>query len=472
MAEVLLRVFFRTTIFTKKIESEWVYSEHTDAVSPSSRKARLVCVKDAERARYWLAKWGELDLGQSVLGFQSWYRNWAEILGGSQPSRGLKGQDPQTALERASQAFAPGTGGSEVLDNDAAAPVRMTTVVLLDLRLEKKGLGPIYAVRDLPSVRLRAEIKEQKPSLPVIIYTASRQAMNFAEIMEDATELDGWLCKEAPDMKEDDQNSKRAFQYLLARVHLFAAASAWYREELKWEPNAKIAYGNMFDSEYRDPCLRYVGQKATELFQMVKDDKFGVEIEATRKAFLGFIQEKVQFPQFSDVIAILIARRVAVGTLLHTARVEKGVMQWSGSEFITCLRGGYWAKMAKDDAPYRAVNFRRECWLGRHEPDKLINLLLTEEVEWLRNQEWPRNRENIKQWSGTAQAAIDQTASGTSRATLKTTAEGTHAADATRKSVKAKKEIAMLHDNSLIRSRKKKATKSRTMAARHSSTRK
>ena len=419
-AEVLLRIFFRTTKFTKKIDSEWVYSEEIGGPSRSTRKARLVCVKDTERARYWLAKWGELDIEETQEGVELWYKNWAKALGWPHFPPTSTDPEPPTPLELARLALAPGTGGAEVLDNEAAAPIRMTTIVLLDLRLKKKGLGAMYAVRNLPSVRLRTEIKDQKPSLPVIMYTASRQAMNFAEIMEDATKLDGWLCKEAPDIKEDDQNSKKAFQYLLARIHLFAGASAWYREELQWELVEKTAYGNMIDSEFRKVCLSYVGQKATELFEMVKSGEFANQSARCNKAFLGFIQERVQIPQFADVAPVLVARRVAVATLLLTSGVRREVLEWDPLEFIGRLRGDYARSRAESEGkryPSKAVNFRRECWLASYEPAKLASLLLAEEVDWLRDQAWPRNRENIKRW-------VEATQSVLSKSTIESSAVG------------------------------------------------
>lgn len=416
MAEVLLRIFFKTTEFTKKCDSEWVYSPVTDESSPSSRKAHFVCVKDEERARYWLAKWGDIDIGHDQDGFKSWCKNWARALGWQDFPPNAPGLVTQEPLDIARVALAGGKDGVEVLDNDAATPVKMTTIVLLDLRLEKEGLGRVYYVRDLPSVKLRTEIKDQKPSIPVIIYTASRQAMNFAEIMEDATGLDGWLCKEAPDIKEDAQNSKRALQYLLARVYLFAGASTWYREQLGWDLNQKRAYGSMFDSEYRNDCLTYVGQKATEFFEMVRSGKFAELNARSNKGLVGFIQERVQFPQFTDVASTLVARRVAVSALLFTSQVREGVLEWDPLEFIGRLRGDYARNRAESEGkryPSKAVNFRRECWLASYEPDKLVTLLLAEEVDWLRSQTWPINRENIRQWIEAAQAVIHKVAGET-----------------------------------------------------------
>jgi len=378
MAEVLLQVLFRQSRFTKTVAGEWVYSE---SVADGAFKARLVCVKDASLARNWLIKWGELpvdDPTSITTSWKRWLENWIKELGWKDfPPPGLSAE---SILERDRTAFAAAWGKALPLDDDVASPKKMTTIVLLDLRLSREKSERTYVTRELPSVKLRSDIKAHKGDLPVILFTASRQATNYAEIMSDAGPIDGWLCKEAPDIPEDDKNSRNALDYLLGRIYLYSTVGSWYRETMDWSPEKKSEYSAMYDDPKREEYLAVVTENADSLYELAESGNFAKR--AGERPFWGVIQELVDYPEpYTRLIQRLVARRVVIASLLFTAEVKDSLPKWNVEKFAGLIRGAKIAETAK--YPSDVVNFRRDLWLASYREEELLGLLLREEHAWL-----------------------------------------------------------------------------------------
>jgi hypothetical protein len=391
MAEVLLQILFKAQSFTKKLPSEWVYSE---GGASTRRLARFVCVKDAATARHWLRMWRELPEEMSekeAASLRTWVGAWARELGWLDlPQAGLGNAPP---LDRARAVFCEGTQIS--LDDPPKTRGKPNTIVLLDLRLSRESSGRTYSPSEFPSTLLCREIKGHKKSLPVIIFTASRQATNYAELMEEATPFDGWLTKEAPDVPEDDENSAKSLLYLLTRLHLFSGLTD-YDPDWGWTTDAQLRYLKMSVGESREKCLGAVTDKANELFEKVRADTFSTEfLDAARRSALlelrGFFSSACQALAFSDVVSVFVARRVVVATLLLTAKVKDSDIEWDVKSFYQRLVGGERAEAVKYISDY--LNFREALWLRTYTP-KLLGLLMPQEIEWLVKQElgWDKIR--------------------------------------------------------------------------------
>jgi hypothetical protein len=266
VADTLLQVFFRQTAFTVQDREQAVYSSKQNDVA----KARFVCVKTAEAARNWLRYWGELRFSDEALDAMSrgWVharrtndecRSFGEWLFGLGSNLGYSEERVRSILKLGS----PDDGSPEVpevenpllevakdvlseIDNPDGPPKRMSVVMILDLRLEKGAVPELYDAGFFSSAALRRDVKRAQPKLPIIMFTASRQAMNYASIMAEATDIDGWLCKEAPDSPEDVENSMKALLYLVSRVHMFSGMSDWWHKELGWGPEEEAEYGEFF----------------------------------------------------------------------------------------------------------------------------------------------------------------------------------------------------------------------------------
>ncbi len=376
LAEVLLRILFRHVEFRWRLdEDEWIYSEE----SHKGRWARFVCVKDVAGASYWLKYWHpkELDLTGSDLPLErteaAWKGRWARALGANSADK------VEYILDK--------------LDNPAARPRNPQTIVLLDLRLQREKVAPIYATREMESVRLREAIKAADPDFPVIMLTASRQAVNFAAVMVDAREVDGWLTKEAPDVPADDENSSRAVHYLLERLHLFACLRDWYRPEFEWNLERKLAYARLHNSPHRDSCLAHVAQRAEAIFRTLLTGRT-LQDKYKGEKFYSCIESEVTPLRF-DVERRLVARRVAVAALLHTAKWTSEGPQWHVDAFQNLMPGRPDKNIVK--AVYDVVNFNDRLWLTTSEP-ALVARLLKEEFEWLLNRHWEQHGESIGAW--------------------------------------------------------------------------
>jgi hypothetical protein len=245
----------------------------------------------------------------------------------------------------------------------------------------------------MESVQLREAIKAEDPDFPVIMLTASRQAVNFAAVMAGAREVDGWLTKEAPDVPADDENSSRAVHYLLERLHLFACLRDWYRPEFEWNLERKLAYAHLHNSPYRDSCLGHVAARAEAVFSALLRDRT-LQDKYRGEKFYSCIESEVAPLRF-DVERRLVARRVAVAALLHTAQWAPGGPHWDVDAFQNLMPGRPDKKIVK--AVYDVVNFNDRLWLTTSDP-ALVERLLKEEYEWLLNRHWEQHGEFIRAW--------------------------------------------------------------------------
>lgn len=381
LGEVLLQILFKQSKFTSKNGSaEWVYSETT----VKGDWARLVCVKSADAAAHWLTYWGNLEASKSTEDqYKKWYGNWAETLNVSLSLHGNEA-DPRDALER--------------VDNPQAQPKGANTVVLLDIRLETGEQREPYAPQELSSMKLLNLIKQQENPVPVIMNTASRQAMNYAIAMESASMFDGWLTKEGPDMSLDNTNSTRAVHYLLERLHEFACTHEWYREELEWEPEWKREYSKLRSHPKWEDSLSRITEIARNLFISIQEEAFcsgyddycsdGTNESAAKG--LGWADSWGEYNHTGADICTplerrLVLRRVIIAALLQTADLEAGGrLKWNVEKFNGLIPGKGFRKKIK--AVYDIVrNFNVEVWLRSSRPE-LLEMLLREEYIWLLNQ--------------------------------------------------------------------------------------
>jgi hypothetical protein len=241
-----------------------------------------------------------------------------------------------------------------VLDRHSAGPRIKSTIVLLDLRLEPVRAA-LYSVKDFPSFGLRRAIKAEKPDLPVIMFTASRQILNFAELLDSSRDIDGWFIKEGPDIAVDehDSNSANSAAYLLERIHLYSTLAGWYRNSFGWDTDRKLAYARLFHSEQSSTVFAEIGRLATEILIQTQEGQTGWKREGT-DTFLSFVQDRVP-PSPFPVAQTLVARRVAIAALLRTADLTPGGLEWNADEFDRFLPGRPSKKIVK--AVYDKLNF-------------------------------------------------------------------------------------------------------------------
>jgi hypothetical protein len=375
-AEVLLRVLFRVDSFTYETGHEAVYAEvkqQSLTTSTRTRWARFVSVDSAERARLWLDYWGTMPLkSKGARAKRSvWLDEWAQALNTSVE----KSSEPEDIL-----------GHSEAgsIDAPSARPKDVSTIALLDLRLESQHHPRIFNVADLDSIRLRSELKTHQPTLPIIMFTASRHAITATQIMRNSNDADGWYVKEAPDVPPNDENTARGFFYLLDRIHLFSQLHLWYRDSLEWDSERKLEYAHFFNSPHRKQVLQNVDDSAGQIFEQVRLGVTGWDSHGYRPSFLEYIQEHAPAQRF-DIELTLVARRVALATLLLTAIVKTGELQWNADEFDRVLPGR--RQNATLKAVYDKLNFNRVLWLRTRD---IHTQLLPEEFRWLAQIDWPQ----------------------------------------------------------------------------------
>jgi hypothetical protein len=379
MAEVLLQILFRQAEFSRRLDldqQEWVYSEQSGSI----RWARFACVKDIASASYWLKYWHPKDLDRLPAALplektqDAWKRRWAAAL------QADAADNVEYILDS--------------LDDPTARPKNTQTIVLLDLRLTREELPSVYATRQLQSVRLREAIKAADTDFPIIMLTASRQAVNFAAVMGGAREVDGWLNKEAPDVPADDENSARAVHYLLERLHLFACLRDWYRPEFEWNLERKLAYARLYNSPYRDSCLQHVAGRATQTVQALLQGSRTLHEKYKGEKFYSCIESEVT-PNRFEIERRLVARRVAIAALLHTAQWLSDGPRWDVDAFRKLMPGRPDNAIVK--AVYNVVNFNDRLWLTTSDT-ALIDRLLIEEYDWLDTFNWQQHGEAIRQW--------------------------------------------------------------------------
>lgn len=380
-AEVLLQILFRRSDFTFKLSDEWVYSEQSEE-GHNLRWARFVCVKSVPLALNWLVHWEEIP--ESCVASQgewkAWLRRWRQELTGvwEETSGDLNSQDIL------------GENLKFVIDCKRASPRSPYSVIMLDLRL-KPVTDILYSVQDFPSVRFRTTVKNEKPEIPVIIFTASRQIMNSAELLDSTSEIDGWLVKEGPDIPVDpeDANSASAAAYLLERIHLYSTLASWYRESFGWDTKRKLACAELYNSVHCGYSLNEVSQTSQEMFDEIQQ---GAAKCAPGDTFLAFVQSRVSAHPF-PVSQTLVARRVALGALLLCATINNGSLEWD-TEAAEALDGLLPGRSTKKfvKAVYDKLNFNQVLWMRSA---NILSQVLREEFSWLERQEWPTERREL-----------------------------------------------------------------------------
>lgn len=374
-AEVLLRLLFRQSGFTKQLPDQWVYSELAEK-GPQDRWARFVCVRSADLAKNWLTYWDkitcdEVDQRQS---WRDWLTRWDEELS-PKAARRDHPLDPEDVFAQ---------GREFVLDRPSAGPRIKSTMVLLDLRLEPVQ-NALYSIKDFSSYGLRRTIKTEKPDLPVIMFTASRQVLNFAELVDSSSDIDGWFIKEGPDIPvdHDDANSANSVAYLLERLHLYATLRGWYRASFAWDAERKLAYARLVHSKQAGTVFAEVTRLSDGLLHQILQRGSATEETGT---YLGFIQERVPSTPF-PVCQTLVARRVALAALLWTSDMTPAGPAWNTDEFVRLLPGRPTKKIVK--WVYDKLNFNQVLWMRS---SGILSQLLREEIDWLANVDWPTDK--------------------------------------------------------------------------------
>ena len=343
-----------------------------------------MCVKNTTAAYNWLRYWSECDAstcGTAGDDYNDWLGAWATLAG---TGVGNSPEDVKDVFR----------WGRAALDSQAARAAKPVTVILLDLRLQRGEPEVAYDPTEFASLEFRSSVKEARPDLPVILFTASRQALNYAAAMSQAGLQDGWLTKEAPDVPADDSNSSRAVQYLLERLHLFSVSGDWYRPELGWSSDQMLEFSQLWQRPDRDQLLQSVAETAQELFDSARAGRIPPIEHGVR--FFGYVKSRMPSPACS-VMPRLVARKLAVACLLDTADWEGDEPRWNEIKFQKLLPQGEDGKEKAVRGIYDVVNFTRDLWLpGR---DSLLTRLLPEEFNWLEKQQLNVNAPHyIKQW--------------------------------------------------------------------------
>lgn len=420
MGEALLRILFGAHQFTVVSGGQSVYSVSNPL---HSAKARFVCVKNVGQALCWLIKWGKLpydvlrssdeekeeEIRPTIEEFRRWYEDWAAHLGYAageynkpdfssyidEDFRGVKLPEP---LRRCKAIFTRKEGHNDILclDDDLTPPRYMKTIILLDLRLEHSLPERTYSPRKLASVRFRELVMAHQGDdpIPVIIFTASRQAINYAEVMSSAGRIDGWLCKEAPDVPANDENSKNAVHYLLSHLYTISAVDAGYRDEMEWASEQKQEYEEFWNAKGRVARLQQIAVKASDFLREIRSGKFAQGMEYGVRAMKQVRSQLVLsgFGPYEKLGQILVARRVGVATLIETAKIDKGGLEWDVPEFARLLHKQPEKRAFK--RPNEIINFNDELRLHSYTP-KLLRQLFPEEYQWLLEQEFSAEKKRI-----------------------------------------------------------------------------
>ncbi len=383
VAEVLLQILFHQSQFTKRLEHEWVYAEPDPGGGESW--ARFVCVRDADRAWHWLAYWEDLDRTQwsGDAPHQAWLKAWDAEL------------NPTAGQQRARRTPEGVLGGDDlglVLDSHSAGPRSKSTVVMLDLRLQRLA-DELYSVQDLVSYQFRRALKDQRRDIPVIMFTASRQILNLAEVLDSSADIDGWLIKEGPDIPVDDRNANSAnsVAYLLDRLHLYSTLRGWYRQSFDWDKARMLAVARMLGSPQRDEAVAKVDSLSTDLLRRIVAPDRNEPDWQQYNTFLAFVQAYVPGEPFA-VIQTLVARRLVLATLLWTA-ADPETESWDVERWDALLPGQMGdtrpGKKKAVTALYHKLNFNIVLWMRTKD---LLSQLLPDELEWLASIEWPKER--------------------------------------------------------------------------------
>lgn len=435
MAEVLLEILFRSNAFpparqsgrygeerkaqayqneVDKEKSEWVYRDETERV-------RVVCVKDIIAARNWLYLWGDLEYPPLPMekekenqeeyaktkkkredaerALNCWRRTWEQARGQTGSVTPEKPQRLPTPLELARHTFVE-LGLHHYQGDKKIAHRKLKTIVLLDLRLTKSpgGEDRPYNPAALSSVVLRREVYENNRHQPVLIFTASRNAINVSA-MADAGRVDGWIWKEAPDVPEDDGYSRRVVESLLGRIYKHSAAPPGYRDLLNWDADPhfrefKQTLGEMSE-ERRAQCSILISEESNRLFNAIKLGAFAKQFRSEQQRrhelkFWGFIQSMVPHER---VIQWLIARRVATAAYFYAGSAEGDTWRRDVPKLAALIGLKPPNKKDKDNAS-KVIAFQRDLALPYVE-GKILSQLLPEEIEWLLKQSWDKQKRAI-----------------------------------------------------------------------------
>lgn len=373
--DVLLNVLFRQPAFTYRLPHEAVFSEIRSLPREEASWARMVCVDSVERAEHWLRYWEvllptEKESPGASESTRKWCSEWSEVLGGQ-----VQNHSEHTAEEVLAH-------GDQCVDHPKARPVDVMTVIVLDLRLSRDPIQGIYHPSELPSLQFRSRLKALDQDVPVIMFTASRQANNAMAVFHNSDEADGWLVKEAPDVLMDDANSSRAVLYLIERIHSLAELYAWYRSDLEWSNEERSAYSRLHLHPDRDNILSSIAAQSTELFNGMLAGRF----KKTGLAFKELVAKEAPKRRL-PIEHVLISRRMVVAALLWTCRPDPKTPEWDVAAFSELLPGVY-DKNRVIKAPYNRVNFNTVLWMRSRD---ILLQLLKEEVQWLWDLPWPES---------------------------------------------------------------------------------
>jgi len=225
------------------------------------------------------------------------------------------------------------------------------------------------------------------------MFTASRQALNFAQAMGKDWEVDGWLIKESPDIKADPQNSANAALYLLKQVHLLLGEKEWYRDEMNW------CFGDR---------LRYSRWRRSVAFEDdLQDLHLVVAVELEEIASGAYTQSK--FPRhneyqrtktpsgWSEVQRVIFNRMIITGAVLLSASggPEKLTVNWPDLLNLLPFRKYKKATFKRGDrlhAFHELQVFSTTAWIAPE--DGILRSLLDHELAWLRDFSWPDDRKD------------------------------------------------------------------------------
>lgn len=379
LAEVLLQMLFKASEFSFRLDGEWVYSPDD--------WARLVCVKSTREAACWLKHWKDADTFDD-LNFtdetsKKWLLRWATEVGSD------VNKMRSDERKKASKWILGGGDETARIVDCRPAKIAPTTVLLLDLHLEKRETTVVYDPLAMTSVRLWTAVKDKTQDLPIIVFTASRQSMNYAAIMETAGKSDGWLTKEGPDITlegpKGNEHSSWAALYLLERIQMFSRLKGWYRTEFCWKIRWKIDYSNAYLSPHWPNCLGRVAGHATRIFNAIRHDESFLEKHSlnTLKSCVG-----KEVSDFKFIIErLLVERRVIIAALFHTAKWENNQPTWVALQFSKMMPNSTFREIREAEGGRLeyvndVLNFKH-FWLNSSEAI-LPKLLLPEECEWLK----------------------------------------------------------------------------------------
>lgn len=374
LAEVLLNLLFKVSDFSFKTQNEWVYTKE--------KKAKMVCTKSITEAALWLNHWGEMDVCEHLDVIKDeaiidWVDRWAAFL-----ERNPAWRNNLELEELSTEIFDDESDDTKIVDKLSQGGIQPTTIILLDLHLIKQEASALYDPSNMSSVRLWRAIKDENDNLPIIIFTASRQTMNYMSIMEVAGKFDGWLTKEGPDMTLTAEQSSRASVYLLERLHMFNAIRSWYRNEINWDPSWRGEYSAANQCSHWNDCLQHIADESTKIFSAMRDNPSGF--------FNGGLNlsdniESLFTPLHFSIENKLVKRRVAVAALLITAGKKKnGQLNWeieACQKLLNCKPALIFGKL---EQPSHLFNFNHVLWFKANKPDRLLASLLIEEYSWLK----------------------------------------------------------------------------------------